>query len=271
MSKKRNYTWHPEIVCAPKNLTVVEYFTFLSKILVFSSFTLAVLISLFFATTFNLINLKLFLFKIWAKFALYLCSLNVICKGTAVKKGLIASNHISWIDILAIMSIKPGKFIAKSEVGRWFIFGRLARIAGTIFIQRNSANILKQLEILQKYLQEDELIILFPEGTSSDGLRLLPFNSSLLQAVYPKVGKKYNNTQVQTLTLFYIPEKHLDRDFFAWFSSRTLLRHISTVLGVKHTSTIYMTFGVAEHAEKFKGRKDLSNFLFQQISHNFPK
>lgn len=269
MRKDISYTWAPKEIKPIKPMTGIEVCILLPKIFIFVIITLKLLILFGIFQMFNLRGLNNFILKAWSKFALFLCRFQVVCKGSGIKSGLIVSNHISWIDILAIMSIQPGRFVAKSEVGRWFIFGNLAKVVGTIFIERNPAKILKQLDTLEEALKSENLVILFPEGTSSDGQRILPFNSGLFQAVYQGEGEKKHSTKVQSLTIYYCTNDHLDKDFFAWYHSRTLAGHIFKVLGTRHRSKIYMTFGNKTRSGNFSNRKELTQFLFNQVLNNF--
>ena len=269
MRKGMNYTWTPKEIKPIQPITGIELCILLPKIFIFAIITLKLLILFGIFKMFNQRRLNNFILKFWSKLALFLCRLEVVCKGSGIKSGIIVSNHISWLDILAIMSIQPGRFVAKSEVGGWFIFGHLAKVAGTIFIERNPAKILVQLDALGEVLKSDNLVILFPEGTSSDGQRVLPFNSGLLGAVYRGQGGKKYSTKVQPLTIYYSTRNYLDKDFFAWYHSRTLASHIFKVLGTRHRSKIYMTFGNKARSENFSNRKELNQFLFNQVLNNF--
>jgi len=94
---------------------------------------------------------------------------------------VIVSNHISWLDIFAIHSLGiPGIFIAKSEIKSWPILGTLIGKAGTIFIDRASRrSIINVLETSKNLLESGHTIVFFPEGTTSDGFKILPFHTSL--------------------------------------------------------------------------------------------
>ncbi len=103
--------------------------------------------------------------------------------GNIPRQGLIVSNHLSYVDILVIGSVCPAVFVAKSEVRRWPVFGWLSEMAGAIFVERHrSRNVRVQLAEIIRPLEAGLPVVLFPEGTSSDGSRVLPFHSSLLEA-----------------------------------------------------------------------------------------
>lgn len=114
--------------------------------------------------------------------ALLHCKVSV--SGSVPKQGLIACNHLGYVDILVIGSVCPAVFVAKSDVKLWPIFGWLSRNAGTIFVSRDTpSEVPDQLRKIEKPLREGIPVVLFPEGTSSDGSSVLPFRSSLFESV----------------------------------------------------------------------------------------
>ena len=118
------------------------------------------------------------------KLASHVLGLQIKVEGspTKTKKALFVANHISYFDIVAIGSIVPGRFLAKQELSTWPVFGILAKLTRTIFISRSSSSALKQLQLIAHLLFKSERLILFPEGTSSDGRKVLPFKPSLFEA-----------------------------------------------------------------------------------------
>jgi 1-acyl-sn-glycerol-3-phosphate acyltransferase len=98
--------------------------------------------------------------------------------------GVLVSNHLSYLDIIAFSSLRPCVFVAKRDVRGWPLFGWLARAAGTIFVARDRRSAaLSEVEQIRAAIKAGLLVVFFPEGTSSDGSTVLPFKSSLLQAV----------------------------------------------------------------------------------------
>jgi 1-acyl-sn-glycerol-3-phosphate acyltransferase len=103
--------------------------------------------------------------------------------GPVPTRGLVVCNHLGYVDVLVIGAVCPAVFVAKQEVRSWPIFGGLARLAGTVFVNRSGRRqIHDQLQALAQILATGAPLALFPEGTSSDGSRVLPFRSSLLEA-----------------------------------------------------------------------------------------
>lgn len=102
--------------------------------------------------------------------------------GHIPSSGLLVCNHLSYLDILVLAALAPCVFIAKSEVKYWPVFGWFAKRAGTVFVHREQRTQAGQkVKEIEAALQTDSLVVLFPEGTSSDGHTVLPFKSSLLE------------------------------------------------------------------------------------------
>src|SRR5690349_10851304 len=111
-------------------------------------------------------------------------SVDVKTRGPIPLKGLLVCNHLSYLDILVISSTTPTVFVSKNEVKRWPIFGWFARMSGTLFVDRGRRADVTRLNLeLKRALDEGSLVVLFPEGTSSDGSEVLPFKSSLLEPI----------------------------------------------------------------------------------------
>ena len=108
----------------------------------------------------------------------------IIVEGPPPQRGLLVSNHLSYVDILVLSSIAPAIFVAKSEVQRWPVFGWFARQSGCLFIERHRRSDVARINhLIASRLRENLLLVLFPEGTSSDGSDVLPFKSSLLEPI----------------------------------------------------------------------------------------
>lgn len=122
----------------------------------------------------------------WASGLLDLLRIEVVVRGTpprAARQGLlIASNHVSWLDIYLLYSLLPARFVSKAEVRGWPLIGWLAAAAGTVFLVRErKADAMRVNQIMAEHLRQGDCLALFPEGTTSDGNDLLPFYPSLFQ------------------------------------------------------------------------------------------
>ena len=148
--------------------------------------------------------------------------------------ALILSNHASWLDICVISALAPVVFVAKSEVAGWPVFGWLAKLQRTIFINRQARHQTGAAtrEIAGRLLGGDA-VVLFAEGTSSDGIRVLPFRSSLVGAVHHALGNSTHHTSitVQPMSLAYVgfggvPMGRGLRERVAWYGDADLIPHL---------------------------------------------
>ncbi|MGA7997936.1 MAG: lysophospholipid acyltransferase family protein, partial [Bradyrhizobium sp.] len=139
--------------------------------------------------------------------------------------ALILSNHVSWLDISVISALSPVVFVAKSEVARWPVFGWLAKLQRTVFIDRQARHQTGAAtrKIAGRLLGGDA-VVLFAEGTSSDGTRVLPFRSALVGAVHHALGNSAHHTSiiVQPMSLAYVgfggvPIGRALRERVAWY------------------------------------------------------
>lgn len=151
---------------------------------------------------------------------------------------LILANHASWLDIVVITALTPAVFIAKKEVASWPLFGWLAKLQRTIFIDRERRHKTGAAtkEIAQRLLGGDA-VVLFAEGTSSDGNRILPFRSALIGAVHHAIASSthHDTVTVQPLSLAYVRFSGLPigrglRERVAWYGDIDLVPHLIGVL-----------------------------------------
>lgn len=148
--------------------------------------------------------------------------------GTPPASGpvLLACNHVSWLDIMVLSSVAPLSFIAKREVNGWPFFGSLARLQRTVFVDRDRRHATGNARNeMQERLKAGDILVLFPEGTSSDGNRVLPFKSSFFGAA------EYPGVLVQPVTLAYGGHRNLPmngrlRPFYAWYGDMELPPHL---------------------------------------------
>jgi 1-acyl-sn-glycerol-3-phosphate acyltransferase len=161
--------------------------------------------------------------------------LQVIGMPTGERPVLFAANHISYTDITILGSVIPGSFIAKSEVADWPYFGWLAKLQRSVFVDRQVGSTASQRDAISKRLAAGEALILFPEGTSGDGNRILPFKSALFGAVQQEGNLP--SVTVQPVSLAYtrldgIPIGRLYRPLFAWYGDVNLAPHLWSMIGL---------------------------------------
>ena len=149
---------------------------------------------------------------------------------SVMRPTLFISNHVSYFDIEVLGSLIAGSFVAKSEVAGWPLFGWLARLCETVFINRKAkSEAAKQGETLTGRLMAGDNLILFPEGTSSDGNRVLPFKTALFAVASQRIDDQPLTVQPVSLTpvaLDGIPLGRLLRPLYAWYGDMNLGPHL---------------------------------------------
>ena len=179
--------------------------------------------------------------------------------------ALVLSNHVSWLDICVITALAPVVFVAKSEVAGWPVFGSLARLQRTVFINRKARHQTGAAtrEIAGRLLGGDA-VVLFAEGTSSDGIRVLPFRSSLVGAVHHALGNSTHHTHVtvQPMSLAYVgfsgvPMGRGLREHVAWYGDADLIPHLLQVLSSGAVDVI-VSWGEATAYDMSANRKTIA-------------
>jgi 1-acyl-sn-glycerol-3-phosphate acyltransferase len=178
---------------------------------------------------------------------------------------LMAANHTSWLDIPILSSLAPVSFVAKSEVSGWPFFGTLARLQRTVFIRREKTKAAEGRDTIRKRLLEGDALVIFPEGTSSDGNRVLAFRSALLSAAETVVGEEethHVHAPVQPVSVAYVslhgmPMGRETRPFFAWYGDMELVPHLWEAL-VTGPIDVTVTFHPSITIDQLGGRKALA-------------
>lgn len=146
--------------------------------------------------------------------------------GTTPSQGLVVSNHLSYLDILIYSAAMPCAFVSKIEVNKWPYFGLAARAGGTIFIDRSSrASVAAVAAEMLARLKLPVPVLLFPEGTSTDGSLVQPFYSSLFEPSV-KAGAVVTPAAVRYVIEGGVPEREL-----CWFADAPFLNHLWKALG----------------------------------------
>jgi 1-acyl-sn-glycerol-3-phosphate acyltransferase len=162
----------------------------------------------------------------WHRVVCRLFNIKVEIEGEPVRNRqvVLASNHISYLDIEAFSCITPWSFVAKAQVASWPLFGTLARLQQTAFTSRSRFDAMKDRDALSSMLTSGKNLIIFPEGTSSDGGTILPFRSSLLGAAF---GFPVQPVTIALLEVDGLPASEAAvRDLYAWHGDQTLMPHL---------------------------------------------
>ncbi len=149
-------------------------------------------------------------------------------EGETPTRGLVVSNHLSYVDILVLSAAMPCFFVAKIEVGGWPFFGMAARIAGTLFLDRSSpASAISVTEQMKERLKLPIPVpmLLFPEGTSTDGRQVLRFHSRLIDPA-TSLG-----APITAAAIRYVPEGGAEERELCWYDDQLFLTHLWKLLG----------------------------------------
>jgi 1-acyl-sn-glycerol-3-phosphate acyltransferase len=201
--------------------------------------------------------------RFWCKRLLSIFEIKVEVTGLGTylinqKKYLMVANHISWMDIIVIQSIKPCIFVAKSDVASWPLFGWVAQMTGTIFIKRDKvSDIKKALKKMKRRLIKRSVCI-FPEGTSTSGRYLLPFKSNLFQSSID------TNKSILPLCLRY-EQNNTYSDKAAFVDDMSLVDSINKI---KQEKDIYVIVEVLQPIRPRYNRKELASYTQEMIRKN---
>ena len=174
----------------------------------------------------------------WHRNVLNLAGIDVSVHGTPIvdRPALMVSNHASYLDIVVLGSLLPCSFVSKAEVRSWPAFGFLAVLQRTVFIERDRRKAAEHTEEMHRRLSEGGCLVIFPEGTSTDGARVLPFKSTLFQAAsieLPETGQ----IEVQPISIAYsrldgMPMGRALRSYYTWYGDMDLAPHLIDLLGI---------------------------------------
>ncbi|GAA4253803.1 1-acyl-sn-glycerol-3-phosphate acyltransferase [Azospirillum formosense] len=197
--------------------------------------------------------------------------IGVVVRGERATDGpvLFVSNHSSYLDITVLGSVIPGSFVAKSEVAGWPFFGALAKLQQTVFVERRArAGVEKQRDDLGARLDAGDSLILFPEGTSSDGNRTLPFKTALFAVAARRIGDRPLTVQPVSIAptrLDGIPMGIAFRPCYAWYGDMDLAPHLWTVFTLGRM-TVEVEFHPPVTIDGFSSRKALADHCQRAVA-----
>lgn len=183
----------------------------------------------------------------WCGMALSRLDVRVEVDGPIPTSGLVVSNHLSYLDIFAFGSAMPCVFVSKAEVRNWPVFGTLTTIAGTVYIDRSRrADTRNANDSIRRALQQGIRVVVFPEGTSTDGSTVLPFYPSLFE---PAVEAGIPITAARIA--YTMPDGDVGRDV-AFVGDAKFLPHLLKLLSKRG---IAATLTFADRSRTFADRK----------------
>lgn len=238
----------------------------------------------FFALTFPLMPLQLLLVRTGSRYARsfpqwyhrQVCGivgirLNIEGEIAEEQGVLIIANHVSWLDITVLSAVAPVSFVAKQEVASWPFVSWLAKLQRSVFVDRNRRNEVgdKANEILERLAGGDH-IVLFAEGTSSDGNSVVPFKTALFAAAKPTGGEKMGaKVSAQTLALTYpkiygLPLCRRGRHVIAWYGDMDMASHAWRLLGLGPIDA-NIRIGPPVPLDAFPDRKALARYAEDKV------
>ena len=238
-------------------------FRALSIMVVFVTVTLVLLPVQWFAIKLSL-PLRRTLPHRYHRFVCRLFGVQVSVLGTPATGGvLMAANHSGWLDIPILSAAWPVSFVAKSEVNRWPFFGTLARMQRSVFVRRERAQTAANREKIRSRLLDGDALVIFPEGTSTDGNRILPFKSALLSAADAVLNENIP-VPVQPVSIAYtmlhgIPMGRENRPLFAWYGDMELVPHLWEALKTGPIDVV-VEFHPAIRRDALSDRKALAQY-----------
>lgn len=170
--------------------------------------------------------------------------------------GALVANHSSWLDIFALNAGAKVYFVAKSEVADWAGIGWLARATGTVFIRRDRREAQDHVDAFRARLAIGHRLLFFPEGTSTDGLRVLPFKTTLF-AAFLDPGR-VDGLRLQPVTVRYDPPPGADPRFYGWWGGMDFGPHLMTVLAVRRQGAVTVMYHPPVPVADFTDRKHLA-------------
>jgi lyso-ornithine lipid O-acyltransferase len=209
--------------------------------------------------------------RLWCRGCCAIVGLEVkrIGRPAAGTPTLFVANHVSYLDIIALGSVLDAAFVAKSEVASWPLIGLISRLGRTLFVQRRTLQSGRQCDALAARLRAGDSLVLFAEGTSTDGARVRPFKSALFGVLdRPDLAAAVT---IQPVTIAYVRFRgglaieHALRPCYAWYGDMALAPHLWSVLGLPGAE-VELRFHdpLANHA--FASRKALAGHAERQVA-----
>ncbi len=185
-----------------------------------------------------------------------------IGKPMTTPGGLVA-NHSSWLDIFVLNACATLYFVAKAEIASWPGIGLLARGTGTVFIARDRREAKAQTALFEERLGQGHRLLFFPEGTSTDGLRVLPFKSTLFAAFFAE--NLPENLCIQPVSVTYHAPQNTDPRWYGWWGDMSFGAHLFATLATPKQGYVEVRFHDPLPIADAAGRKALSQAAFDAV------
>ncbi|UWQ20589.1 1-acyl-sn-glycerol-3-phosphate acyltransferase [Jannaschia sp. W003] len=185
-------------------------------------------------------------------------------RGRVMRRdGICVANHASWLDIFALNASKRIYFVSKHEVAGWPAIGWLARATGTVFIRRDPREAARQAALFERRLRAGHRLLFFPEGTSTDGLRVLAFKPTLFAALFSETLRE--RMHVQPVTLAYHAPAGADPAFYGWWGEAGFAEAVLRVLARRRQGHVEVIYHEPMPVAAFEGRKALARAAEERV------
>jgi 1-acyl-sn-glycerol-3-phosphate acyltransferase len=211
----------------------------------------------------------------WATFAgligIKVRVIGTIAEREAGRPVIYVSNHSSWVDIPVAGGVLDGRFVAKGDVATWPVVSTIARLGRTVFVSRTRTSTGKERDIMRAVLKAGDNLILFPEGTSSDGSRVLPFRTSFFAVAESRLwDNPAESPLIQPVSVVYdrlggLPAGRASRPVFAWYGDMDIASHfwrLTQHIGLRATVLLHTPLDPA----LFEDRKALSQAVWKIVA-----
>lgn len=204
------------------------------------------------------------------RLALRVLGLSVTHHGTPMPHpGAMVANHSSWLDIFALNAGGPLYFVSKAEVANWPGIGWLARATGTVFVNRRRHEAGAQRAVFESRLAAGHRLLFFPEGTSTDGQRVLEFKSTLFAALFSDTTP--DDLWVQPVTVVYTAPEAADPRFYGWWGDMDFAPHLLQVLAQSPQGRVDITWHAPLEVAENGNRKVLARVSETAVRKAHPK
>lgn len=184
------------------------------------------------------------------------------------RPGAVVANHSSWMDIFALNAGERVYFVSKSEVARWPGIGLLAKVTGTVFINRDRREAAAQKAVFEERLGAGHKLLFFPEGTSTDGQRVLDFKPTLFAAFFSDALRDI--LWVQPVTVVYHAPEGADPRFYGWWGDMDFGSHLLAILARRRHGGVEVFWHEPVKVSEVADRKALAKLTEQAVAGSHP-
>lgn len=200
--------------------------------------------------------------------ALRILGLTLRVTGSPMRqRGAIVANHSSWLDVFVLNASKRIYFVSKSEVAGWPGIGWLARATGTVFIERNPFKAREQTLVFQQRLLAGHKLLFFPEGTSTDGRRVLPFKTTLFASFFDPALR--DEIAVQPVSVIYHAPEGTGPRFYGWWGDMSFGAHLLNMLAARRHGAVDVVYHAPLAVSEQSDRKQLARACEEAVRRGF--